>query len=126
MTIDKEMWNETINKKFEEIDEKLKNPNLTEEQKQILLEEQAEYEEQAEDLEYYPDTDKDDEEIEDDEMTFENIYFKYCFEECKTIDEILEQLDNLKSQFEQLKLEGHELLEPVNNGFCLIDKLVKN
>lgn len=39
-----------INKKFQEIDEKLNNINLSEEERQILLEERAEYEEQSEEL----------------------------------------------------------------------------
>lgn len=39
-----------IDKKFQEIDIKLEKLNLTEEEKQILLEERAEYEEQSEEL----------------------------------------------------------------------------
>jgi len=41
-----------INKKFKEIDEKLKNPNLTNEERQILLEERVELEERFEEIEF--------------------------------------------------------------------------
>ena len=32
----------------------------------------------------------------------ESIYFKYSFDECQTIDDILKCLDNLKKQFKDM------------------------
>lgn len=110
---------EAINQKFKEIDEKLHNNNLTNEERQLLLEERAEYEEQSEELEF-------DEQSDDTCIEYETIYFKYCFEDCNTMDEIIEVLDELKKQFEEWKKEGHKLTQPVNNGYCFIDKIVEN
>lgn len=108
-----------IDKKFKEIDEKLKNLNLTEEEKQILLEERAEYEEQSEELEY-DNSDNDSEEVQ-----YESVYFKYWFEGCKTINEVLVGIEGLKQTFEQWKKEGHELTQPVDTGYCFINKIYK-
>lgn len=121
MTITKE----TIDKKIKEIDTKLKNDNLTEEEKQVLLEKLAELEDQSEDLKFDAQSVdfNADSESEDTFIEYESVYFKYCFEECAKIDDILERLDALKQQFEQWKIEGHELTQPVDSGYCFIDKV---
>lgn len=106
---------EFIDNKFKEIDAKLNNNNLTEEERQLLLEERAEYEEQSEELEF-------DEQSDDTVIEYESVYFKYCFEGCEKIDDIIFVLDGLKQQFEQWKKEGHELTQPVDTGYCFIDK----
>jgi len=123
-----------INKKFKEIDEKLKNINLTEQEKQMLLEERAEYEEQNEEYETICDNDcknechndcgsEYDNECESEDIQYESVYFKYWFEGCKTIDEVLINIEGLKQTFEQWKKEGHELTQPVDTGYCFIDKI---
>ena len=113
-----------IDEKFQEIDEKLKNLDLTEHEKQILLEERAEYEEQSEEIDCdNEDCDCDNEQSED--IQYESVYFKYWFEDCKTIDEVLSCIEGLKQTFEQWKKEGHELTQPVDTGYCFIDKIYK-
>lgn len=42
-------------------------------------------------------------------IQYESVYFKYCFEGCASIDDILCVLDGIKQQFEQWKRENHEL-----------------
>ena len=59
-------------------------------------------------------------------IQYESVYFKYCFEGCASIDDILCVLDGLKQQFEQWKRENHELTKPVDTGYCIIDKIVQN
>jgi hypothetical protein len=54
----------------------------------------------------------------DEEIMYESVYFKYCFDGCKTIDDILYNLDGLKQLFEQWK---HEF----DTGYCFIDKILK-
>lgn len=110
-----------IDKKFQEIDLKLEKLNLTEEEKQILLEERAEYEEQSEEL----DCDNNNECESEEDIQYESVYFKYWFENCKTIDEVLSGIEGLKQTFEQWKKEGHELTQPVDTGYCFIDKIYK-
>jgi hypothetical protein len=56
-------------------------------------------------------------------IDYESVYFKYCFEDCTKIDDILERLEGLKQLFEQYKKEGHELIQPVDTGYCFIDKI---
>lgn len=112
-----------IDKKFQEIDLKLEKLNLTEEEKQILLEERAEYEEQSEELDYDNNNNSECESEED--IQYESVYFKYWFENCKTIDEVLSNIEGLKQTFEQWKKEGHELTQPVDTGYCFIDKIYK-
>lgn len=56
-------------------------------------------------------------------VDYESVYFKYCFEDCMKIDDILERLEGLKQLFEQFKKDGHELTQPVDNGYCFIDKI---
>lgn len=130
-----------INKKFEEIDEKLKDLSLTEEQRQILLEERADYEETSQQLD--EDSENKFKECNDHEeseqnsiyefesecettIEYESLYFKYCFDHCKNINDIIETLESLKEYFEQLKKEGHELKQPVDTGYCFIDKVTEN
>ena len=113
-----------IDNEFKMIDEKLKDVNLSENERQILLEQRAEYEEQSEEL----DEDNNNNNVSEDEendIEYESVYFKYCFEDCKTIDEVLYCIDRLKDQFEQWKKEGHELTQPVDTGYCFIDKIYK-
>ena len=59
---------------------------------------------------------------EENSRPFETIYFKYLFENCHNIDDILERLRSLTEQFQQYKDEGHQLLSPVYGGWCEIDK----
>jgi len=53
------------------------------------------------------------------------VIFKYWFENCKTIDEVLSGIEGLKQTFEQWKKEEHELTQPVDTGYCFIDKIYK-
>lgn len=110
-----------IDEKIKQIDLMLENVNLTEERKQILLEERAEYEEQSEEL----DCDNNSECESEEDVQYESVYFKYWFENCKTIDEVLSGIEGLKQTFEQWKKEGHELTQPVDTGYCFIDKIYK-
>lgn len=136
MTTDKKDY---INKKFAEIDEKLKDSSLTEEERQILLEKRADYEETSEQLDEHHDCSINDYEstIEYDNesecesecetrIEYESIYFKYCFDNCQNINDVIETLDSLKEYFIQLKKEGHELTQPVDTGYCFIDKVMEN
>jgi hypothetical protein len=52
---------------------------------------------------------------------YDSFYFKYLFEGCSTIDDIILQLTALKNMFEHYKQEGHELVSPVDSGYCFID-----
>jgi uncharacterized coiled-coil DUF342 family protein len=125
MTITKE----TIDKKIQEINNKLKNNNLTQEEKQLLLDELAKLEEHSEEFdtqsEYYEELEVDTH-SENTFIEYESVYFKYCFEGCEKIDDVLERLDALKQQFEQWKIEGHELTQPVDTGYCFIDKVTES
>jgi hypothetical protein len=58
------------------------------------------------------------EEIEDDTL----FYFKYEFEGAKTIDDILNNIDRLRSIFEEYKSNGYKVREEVSNGYCFLDK----
>lgn len=55
---------------------------------------------------------------------YECIHFKYEFDDCETIDDVLLHLEELKKVFEKYKLDGNNLLEKVSKGYCLIDKIV--
>jgi hypothetical protein len=129
-----------IEKKIQEIDEKLKDFLLNEEEKQLLLQQRAEYKEQSQEIDFNAFTDESvddnnefidnnesiDEDDDDDEDTeYISLYFKYWFDDCKTIDEVLFSIDRLKQQFEEWKSEGHELTQPVDTGYCFIDKVFK-
>lgn len=61
----------------------------------------------------------------EDDLEYESIYFKYWFDGCATIDDILSNIERLKHNFEQWKREGHELTHTVDTGFCFIDKIYK-
>lgn len=111
---------ELIDRKFQEIDEKLKDTSLNENEVQLLLEERAEYEEQSEELDSEC---KDDNCENEEDIEYVSLYFKYWFEGCKTIDEVLLSIERLKQQFVQWKNEGHELTQPVDTGYCFIDKI---
>lgn len=118
-----------IYKKFEEIDEKLKDSSLTQEQRQILLEERAEYEKNTEQLEKDLEdgmTEFENESDCDTTVEYESLYFKYCFDHCQNITDIIDTLDSLKEYFLQLKKDGHELTQPVDTGYCFIDKVIEN
>lgn len=123
------MTKETIDKKMREINTKLKSNNLTEEERQLLLEELVELEEQSEDFEFDANEDTEaedtDTQSEDTFIEYESVYFKYCFEGCENIDDILERLNGLKQQFEQWKMEGHNLTQPVDTGYCFINKVAE-
>ena len=132
MTSDK---NEFISAKIEEIDNRLKDISLSDIQRQLLYKERAEYEEQTkefdtesiseeveEELEEYSETDNEQSEC----LSYESVYFKYCFEHCTNIDDIIHTLESLKQYFEQLKNDGHELTQPVDSGYCFIDKVCES
>jgi hypothetical protein len=66
------------------------------------------------------------EEIDIDIMEYyESFYFKYLFEGCSSIDEIIDQLDLIKNTFQRFKDQGHELLSPVQSGYCFVDKITQ-
>lgn len=124
MTSDK---NEFISAKIEEIDNRLKDISLSDIQRQLLYKERAEYEEQTKEF----DTESIPEEVEEEleeysETEYESVYFKYCFEHCTNIDDIIHTLESLKQYFEQLKSDGHELTQPVDSGYCFIDKVCES
>lgn len=150
MTSDKR---EFINGKIEEIDNKLKEVYLCEIEQYMLKTQRAEYEEQIKELSEsdenneneqnddresipeeveeciehgieseYSDTDNEQSEC----LSYESVYFKYCFEHCTNIDDIIHTLESLKQYFEQLKNEGHELTQPVDSGYCFIDKVCES
>jgi hypothetical protein len=60
----------------------------------------------------------------DEETEYESLYFKYWFDGCKTIDEVLCGVEALKIQFEEWKKEGYQLRQPVDTGYCFIDKVI--
>lgn len=62
-------------------------------------------------------------ESEAESVMYESVYFKYWFEGCKTIDDVLCNIEGLRQQFEAWKEEGHELTQPVDTGYCFIDKV---
>ena len=117
--------------KLGEIDNILKETSLSDSQRQMLLKERAEYEAQSNEL-----NDSDEEESineQDEEYNEESdtdslsyVYFKYCFEHCTNIDDVISTLESLKSYFEELKKEGHELTQPVVSGYCFIDKVCES
>lgn len=126
---------EFINRKIEEIDNKLKDVSLSDLQHQMLDKERAEYVEQKKELEH--ELEENDEEStcevveeciesEESDPEYESFYFKYCFEHCTNIDDIIHTLESLKEYFEQLKNEGHELTQPVDSGYCFIDKICQD
>jgi hypothetical protein len=55
---------------------------------------------------------------------YDSFYFKYLFEGCSTIDDIISQLTTLKNMFEQYKEQGHDLVAPVDSGYCFIDAVL--
>ena len=124
-------YKESINEKLRDIDIKLQNLEINDEEKVSLNEQKNEYHKQLEedleeDLEGDTkengyDTDIDTEE----EIEYESIYFKYWFDNCSTIDDVLTGIEALKCKFEQWKVEGHVLSQKVNNGYCFIDKIYK-
>lgn len=153
MTNEYKIKKDLIYQNLQEIDMLLNDVSLTEYDRQILLEKCAEYEEQLEELdEDYPfeipqnlleneihnssdselysgsASSNEDSGIEyshnsESDVEYESIYFKYCFEHCNKIQDVIDTLDSLKSYFEQLQNEGHELTEPVDGGYCFIDKI---
>lgn len=124
--------------KLGEIDNILKETSLSDSQRQMLLKERAEYEAQSNELndsdeeesineqdeEYNEESDTDNEQSEC--LSYESVYFKYCFEHCTNIDDVISTLESLKSYFEELKKEGHELTQPVDSGYCFIDKVCES
>jgi hypothetical protein len=136
MTSDKKDF---INAKINEINDNLKDVSLSDFQREILVKERSYYETQANELndsgviDADNDNDNDDEESdcvvieeeysEESDTEYESVYFKYCFEHCTNIDDIIHTLESLKSYFEELKSEGHELTQPVDSGYCFIDKV---
>lgn len=59
-----------------------------------------------------------DEEIKEDDI----FYFKYEFEGCQNIDDILSNLERLKDLFQKFKNEGYKLREDVSSGYCFLYK----
>lgn len=74
-------------------------------------------------LESVKEEDEDDEEV--DETEYESVYFKYCFEGCETIDDVIDSLKSLTKYFEDIKAEGHNLREPVDSGHCFLTKIIE-
>jgi len=56
------------------------------------------------------------------EKEHETVYFKYEFEGCETIESILERLEDLKQQFLYYKEHGYKMVDPVDTGFCFLEK----
>ena len=102
--------------RIEEIKEKLTDISLDKEIKELL-----ELEKDNLELNFFGDFEEELEESDD--IMYELIHFKSWFEGCKTIDEVLSHVDGLKQQLEQFKEEGHELLRPVDTGYCYINKV---
>jgi hypothetical protein len=71
------------------------------------------------------DEDEEDEDDDYDETEYESVYFKYCFDGCETIDDVIESLKSLTKYFEDIKAEGHNLREPVDSGHCFLTKIVE-
>lgn len=62
-------------------------------------------------------------EIENLEENFLEIYyFKYEFEGCRDINDILCNLDRLKQIFSEMQNEGYKLREDVRGGYCFLNK----
>lgn len=126
MTSDKK---HVFEQKVKEIDEKLQTLSLTEHERQVLSEQRYELEELASDNEFYNDSENNSNNSNSRELTdedyeeYKSIYFKYCFEQCNNIDDILNTLNSLKEYFEQLAKDGHKLVSPVCDGYCFIDKI---
>lgn len=76
----------------------------------------------SDDISYVPST----EEVEstEDEVT-DTIYFKYEFENLTTVDQIIERLEELKSMFMEYKKHNCELTQPVDTGYCFIEKMTE-
>jgi len=68
---------------------------------------------------------EEDEDDEYDETEYESVYFKYCFDGCETIDDVIDSLESLKTYFQKIKDEGHNLREPVDSGHCFLTKIVE-
>ncbi len=58
---------------------------------------------------------------EDSEDRDECVYFKYYFENCECIDDILCRIEGLKQEFEKYKENGYELCRPVDTGYCFLN-----
>lgn len=58
----------------------------------------------------------------DSENDHETFNFKYEFEDCENIDEILFNLQQLVNKFKQLKNDGHNIKYPITNGNCILTK----
>ena len=131
-------YKESINEKLRDIDIKLQNLEINDEEKVSLNKQKNKYRKQLEEdlegdtkenneneydteIDTEIDTDIDTEE----EIEYESIYFKYWFDNCSTIDDVLTGIEALKCKFEQWKVEGHVLSQRVNNGYCFIDKIYK-
>jgi len=56
------------------------------------------------------------------ESTFDSLYFKYQFEHCNTIDDIINRLEDLKNYFIELKLNDTSLIQSVCDGWCYFNK----
>lgn len=42
------------------------------------------------------------------------------FNDCLTVDKIIERLKNLLKEFEEIKQDNYELSQPVNNGYAFL------
>ena len=121
MTSDKKC---VFEQKVKEIDDKLQNLSLSDTERQVLIEQRSELEEMKSnsDVEVYNDTNSECNNSDNSEE-YKSIYFKYCFEQCNSIDDILTTLNSLKEYFEQLAKDGHNLVYPVCDGYCVFDKV---
>lgn len=50
------------------------------------------------------------------------LYLKYEFEECKNINDILVNIDELKKLLEYYKKKGYRLKQEVKDGYCYLSK----
>jgi hypothetical protein len=124
MTIDKK---DLFEQKVKEIDNKLQNLSLTDNERQHLVEQRSELEDfeleneefELENEVYNEDLDNEDSDNEE----YQSIYFKYCFEQCNNITEVINTLNSLKEYFEQLSKDGNELVSPVCDGYCFFNKV---
>jgi hypothetical protein len=84
---------------------------------------QSRIENDIDDYDDIPDLVSDDDEDDEEEINYETVYFKYEFDGCQNIDEVIQQLENLKVYFQTIKNEGHNLLQPVDSGHCILTKI---
>lgn len=53
---------------------------------------------------------------------YDSFYFKYLFEQCESVDDIILELESLTELFKKYKENNCNLLAPVDNGYVFIEK----